>query len=190
MGRYWPLWVLIGFPLLLILLDASPVAPNFVFVMMGIPTLLGIWVIVGLWACAKSIVQLRKGGWRRALTCAALPIAILLVGFNFFPFIHFCIDAGDILHFAFCRQFYLKEIEATPSNGQPRLEVINLGGMSWSSRGYVYDEGDEVLLSPSSQSSGWKFRAQGTELSCGYYAQPFPGHFRVTQHWYLASFNC
>jgi len=186
----WPLWVAIGCPLLLILFEASPLAPNFLFVMMGIPALLLIWAALGLWAGVISIRQMGQREWRQALIGAVLPLILLTVSFNFFTFIHFCNDAGDILHFGFCRQSYLREIQATPSNGEPRLVVINLGGMIWSSRGYVYDEGDEVSRDASAQSPAWRARAQETELSCGYFARPIPGNFPVTRHWYLASFNC
>ena len=46
----WPLWIAIGFPILLIILQASPIAPNFVFVMLGVPTLLHAWAGAGIWA--------------------------------------------------------------------------------------------------------------------------------------------
>jgi hypothetical protein len=61
--------------------------------------------------------------------------------------------------------------------------------MGWASRGFVYDESDEVLRDPSLQSAGWKDQAN-SELGCGYGAQSFPGHFAFMQHWYLASFTC
>lgn len=190
LGHLWPLWIAIGCPLLLILFEASPIAPNFLLVVVGVPALLLIWAALGLWAGVLSIRQMGRYEWRRAMITAVLPITILSASLNFFAFIHFCNDAGDILHFAFYHQSYLREIQATPSNGEPRLDVINLGGMIWSSRGYVYDESDEVSRDASAQSTAWKVRTQGTELSCGYFARPIPGHFPVTRHWYVASFNC
>jgi hypothetical protein len=190
MGQLWPLWVVIGFPLLLIVFEASPLAPNFAFVMMGIPALILVWAILGFWASVVSLNHLSQGDWRRALFCTTLPISILITIFFFRSFLIFCNDSGDLLHFAFCRPAYLREIQATPSNGQPRLVIINLGGMIWSSRGYVYDESDETMLAPSLQSPAWKARAQSTELSCGYSAQPFPGYLPATRHWYFASFSC
>jgi len=175
---------------LLILSEASPLGLDFAFVMLGIPILLLAWAILGIWAGVVSIRQLDRGKWRLALVSSTLPVSILLTILFFLSFIHFCNDAGDLLHFAFYRTNYLSEIQATPSGGQPRLVVINRGGMIWASRGYVYDEGDEVMLDPSLQSQAWKAISQSTELSCGYSAQAIPGHFQVTRHWYLASFNC
>jgi hypothetical protein len=187
---FWPLWVALGFPLLLIALEASPIAPNFFFVVMGVPTLLLVWSGLGVWALFITGQWLRNGSWLRAVTSAVLPLAVLFVGFHLSAFVRCCNNAGDVVHFLVVRPTYVEAVRATPPNGQPRLMVFNLGGMSWSSRGFVYDESDEVLREPSLQSSGWKDRSQNTELSCGYYAQPFPGHFAFTQHWYLASFPC
>jgi hypothetical protein len=70
------------------------------------------------------------------------------------------------------------------------LVTINLGGMSWASRGFVYDESDEIMLDPSAQSARWKARAHDSELGCGYGAIPIPGPSAFTQHWYIASFAC
>jgi hypothetical protein len=81
-------------------------------------------------------------------------------------------------------------VRATPANGNERLVTINLGGMSWASRGFVYDESDEIIRQPSSQSDGWKARAQESELGCGYGAVRIPGPSAFTQHWYQASFAC
>ncbi len=94
------------------------------------------------------------------------------------------------MHFLVKRPSYVEAIRATPPNGEPRLVVFNLGGMIWSSRGFVYDESDEVVREPSRQSSAWKARAQDSELGCGYGAQPMLGSFAFSRHWYLASFAC
>ncbi len=187
---FWPLWVAIGLPLLLIVINSSPLAPNFVFVMIGLPALLLAWAALGIFALVITILRLRKRAWRSALISAVLPIVVIGVSINLLGFIHFCNNTGDIVHFLVRRPSYLKAIEATPPNGRSRLLVFNRGGMSWSSRGFVYDESDEVLRDPSLQSPGWKDEAQNSELGCGYGAQSIPGHFAFTQHWYLASFAC
>jgi hypothetical protein len=72
-----------------------------------------------------------------------------------------------------------------PADGAPRLRVWDLGGMIWSGRGYAYDESDEIVLAPGSQSPGWRARASNTELSCGYVAHAFPGHTAFARHRYL-----
>jgi hypothetical protein len=56
---FWPLWVAIGLPLLLIVLNSSPLASNFVFVMIGLPALLLMWAALGLWALIVTILRLR-----------------------------------------------------------------------------------------------------------------------------------
>lgn len=186
----WPLWIAIGLPLLLIVLNTTPLAPNFVFVMIGLPVLLLIWASLGIFALVVTILRLRRQAWQSALISAVLPVMILCVSTNLIGFIHFCNDAGDVVHFLVVRPSYVKAISATPQTAGPRLLVFSLGGMSWSSRGFVYDESDEVLRNPSQQSSIWKNRAQNSELGCGYGARSFPGHFELTRHWYLASFAC
>ena len=45
---FWPLWVAIGLPLLLIVLNSSPLGTNFVFVMFGLPVLLLVWLFLGI----------------------------------------------------------------------------------------------------------------------------------------------
>jgi hypothetical protein len=186
----WPVWAAIGLPLLLVMLNATPIGPNFVFVMIGVPALFFTWACLGVWALIISARRIWRREWSGAMTSAVLPLVILIAALQFWEFIYLCNYGGDVLHFIARRSSYLEEIRATPRDGKPRLLVFNLGGMSWSSRGYVYDESDEVVRTESPQSAAWRERAAQTELSCGYHAEPFPGHFKSTQHWYIASFNC
>jgi hypothetical protein len=186
----WPVWIAIGFPLLLIVFNSTSLGPNFVFVMIGIPALLCVWVCWGIWTLIRTIGRIRRHEWSQAVISVILPTVILFAGLRFWNFIHFCNAGGDVVHFIVERPAYLKKIRATPPNGEPRLLVFNRGGMIWASRGYVYDESDEVMREGSRRSASWKARASNTELSCGYYAEPFPGQFSFTRNWYLASFNC
>ena len=188
--KFWPLWIAIGFPLFLIALNSTPIAPDFVFVVIGIPLLMGCWACVGLWALILTVLRTRRGEWSQAMISAILPLVIVGAGVRFWQFVQLCNDGGDVVHFIAERSSYLKKIRATPPSGEPRLLVFNRGGMIWASRGYVYDESDEILREEPLQSAEWRARAEGTELGCGYYARPFPGHFAFTQHWYLASFPC
>lgn len=186
----WPVWAAIGLPLLLVVLNSTPIATDFDFVLIGIPVLLCMWACLGIWALIISVRRLWQREWSRALTSAVLPLVILVAGLRFWEFIHLCNYGGDVLHFIARRTSYLEEIRAIPPDGKPRLLVFNRGGMSWSSRGYVYDESDEVVRAESLRSANWRERADLTELTCGYYAEPFPGRFSFTQHWYIAGFNC
>lgn len=188
--KLWPVWIAIGLPLLLIALNSTPIAPNFAFVMIGIPVLLGVWACLGIWALILTVGRTRRREWSRALASAVLPLVILGAGVRFWHFVHLCNDGGDIVYFIVERSSYLRQIRTIPLNGESRLLVFNRGGMIWASRGYVYDESDEVVREEPLRSASWRARAGETELSCGYYARPFPGHFSFTQHWYLTSFNC
>ena len=188
--RFWPVWAAIGVPLLLVFLNSTPIASGLVFVLIGTPVLLGMWACLGIWALVLSVRRVRHREWSRAVASAVLPLVILVAGVQFWKFIHLCNYAGDVVHFIARRSSYVEAISAAPPDGEPRLLVFNSGGMLWSSRGYVYDESDEVLRAEPLRSGSWRARADQTELSCGYYAEPFPGHFSLTQHWYIASFNC
>ncbi len=188
--KLWPVWVAVGLPLVLIALNSTPLAPDLFFVIIGIPALLVIWTCFGIWALVLTFRHMRRRDWSRAVITAVLPLAIIAAGTRLLDFIHLCNYGGDVVYFVVNRPSYLQQIRATPINGEPRLVVFNRGGMIWASRGYVYDESDEVLRRESLRSPNWKLRADGTELSCGYYAQAFPGHFSFTRHWYIASFNC
>jgi hypothetical protein len=181
----------IGLPLLLIGLQATPVGADLFVVVVGEPALMLAWAAAGLWAAILTFRHVRRRAWRTAAMTAVLPVAVLSMCLRFTDLIHFCNDAGDVIHFLVRRPAYLATIRAMPANGEPRLHVFELGGMIRASRGLVYDESDEVVREPSQQSPGWKKRAEHSALSCdGYYARPFPGHFAFTQHWYLASFPC
>jgi hypothetical protein len=120
----------------------------------------------------------------------ALPLVILAASVWHWQFLHFCNDASDMVYFIAMRSSYQDEINKNPPDAGPRLLVFNRGGMSWSSRGYVYDESDEVIRDEPLRSAEWRKRAENTELTCGYHAQPFPGGLPFTKHWYLASFPC
>lgn len=186
----WPVWVALGFPLLLIALDASPLGPDFAFVMIGMPFLLLAWLISGVWVAFLAIRSLRHGNRRRTAINLVLPLAILIAGLNFTGFIWFCNDAGDTVHFYLRRSAYMKIVDATAPVGNVRLVTIDLGGMSFASRGFVYDDSDEIMRKPSAQSAAWKARAQDSELGCGYGASRILGPSAFTQHWYIASFAC
>ena len=186
----WPLWAAIGMPLLLIVLNATPVAPNFVFVMIGIPVLFCIWGVLGVWAFVLTIRHMARCQWSHTMLSAVLPLAILPASIWHLQFLHLCNDAGDIGYFIAERSSYLHAIHDAPLDGEPRLLVFNRGGISWASRGYVYDENDEITREKHLRSAKWTAQADATELTCGYYAQPFPGRLSFTRHWYLASFSC
>jgi hypothetical protein len=188
--KLWPVWVAIGMPLILIALEATPIAPNFAFVMLGIPALSFAWGCLGIWALIRSGWHLKRREWSQASASAVLPVILLVVGLQYWSFIHLCNYWGDVVHFVVRRPAYLHEVRAIPPDGEQRLLIFNRGGMSWASRGYVYDEADEVLLPETLRSATWKARADQTELTCGYFAQRFPGDFSYTRHWYIASFNC
>jgi hypothetical protein len=183
-----PRWlVAIGFgvPLALIALAASPLGTDFFYVMIGIPALLLIWALAGIGAAIFGVYAARRRAWRQCSLALMLPLTLLLVAIDPFRFIRACNYVGDVAHFIIFRPYYDKQIAALPANQKPRLVVFNWGGMVWASRGLVYDETDQVSLSPGSQSVDWLAQASRNELSCeGYSVRP------LWAHYYLASFPC
>ncbi len=186
----WPIGLAIALPILLIILEATPIGLDFIYTIFVEPALLIFWGLAGACAAIIAIKQMWRREWKTAGASTILPICVLLVSLRLFTFIHFCNYVGDLLYFLVERSFYLQAIDKRAVNGEPRLLVFDRGGMSWASRGFVYDESDELLKEPSLQSASWKKRAEATKLSCGYNARALPGQFDITKHWYVASFPC
>jgi hypothetical protein len=188
--RLWPVWVAVGFPLLEIALDATPIAPNFAFVMLGLPALWLMWATSALCAAILTIRWLWRCDWRQAGICIVLPLVVLWAALNSSTYLRFCNNTGDAIHFYARYPAYENAVRAATGTGEPRLLTFNLGGMIWASRGFVFDESDELMKKPSTQSAEWRARAESSELSCGYGAVPMPGPSVFAEHWYIASFGC
>jgi hypothetical protein len=175
----------LGIPILLAVLAASPLETDLAYVVVGIPSLLVCWLVVGCWSaalCAGWLVQRQN---QLAVKAAILPAVLVAVVFNPLRFVHFCNYCGDVVHFVLARHYYDGRIASMPATEQPRLIVFNWGGMIWASRGLVYDESDQVALPPGQQSEAWLAQAASSELGCrGYSVQA------LWSHYYLAQFPC
>lgn len=183
-ARFIVCWGL-GIPAILVLLAASPLGTNFVYVMTGIPTLLLIWTALGLWSLIRCFAFVMSRRWRLSALAFVLPVVVCLAGLNFWSFVRGCNYLGDVLHFVVARPYYEHIIAHLPPDGRPRLVVFNWGGMIWASSGLVYDESDEVALPPGRQSARWLADPRLAELSCGNF-----GVRPLWSHYYLASFPC
>jgi hypothetical protein len=184
----FPRWLVaigLGVPLALIVLAASPLGADFLYVMIGIPALLLTWAVAGIGALVVSARFARQKEWRRCVIALVLPIVLLVVGLDPSRFIRSCNYVGDVVHFIISKPHYDREIAALPADQRPRLVVFDWGGMTWASFGLVYDETDQVSLPWGRQSADWLAQASSSELSCeGYGVQP------LWDHYYLASFPC
>jgi hypothetical protein len=181
----WAAAIALGVPIALIAFAASPLGPNFIYVVVGIPALLFLWVIAGLVALIASIRSAMRREWRRCVIAATLPVVLLIVAFDPVRFVRSCDYLGDVIHFIAMRSYYDRTIAALPADQRPRLVVFDWGGMSFASRGLVYDETDQVALPRGRQSTDWVAKASHTELSCeGYGVQA------LWDHYYLADFPC
>ena len=181
----WAAAIGLGVPIGLIALAASPLGPNFIYVVVGIPALLFLWVIAGLVALIVSIRSAMQKEWRRCVLAAILPAVLLIVAFDPVRFVRSCDYLGDVIHFIAMRSYYDRTIAALPADQRPPLVVCDWGGMSFASRGLVYDETDQVALPRGRQSTDWVAKASHTELSCeGYGVQA------LWDHYYLADFPC
>ena len=181
----WPAAIAFGVPAAIILCRASPIGPVFLYVTIGIPALLLILAGAAVLATIVAAISARMGRWRRVVSCLVLPVVVLANVPGPFALVRYCNGIGNMIHFEVMRDHYLSKIKSLPDTGEPKLVVINWGGMIWASNGVVYDESDEVVLPPSRRSLGWTTRAGTTELSCeGYSITPMGSHF------YLADFPC
>jgi hypothetical protein len=182
---HWVAAIGFGVPVALIAAAASPLGPNFFYVLAGIPALLLLWVIAGLIALIVSIRSAMRKEWRRSVLAAILPVVLLIVAFNPVRFVRACDYAGDVIHFIAMKSHYDRTIAALPADQRPRLAVFDWGGMSFASHGLVYDETDQVTLPKGSQSADWLAKASHSELSCEGY-----GVRALWDHYYLADFPC
>jgi hypothetical protein len=181
----WVAAIGLGVPIALIASAASPLGPNFFYVVVGIPALLFLWVIAGLVALIVSIRSAMKKERKRCVVAAILPVVLLIVAFDPVRFVRSCNYVGDVIHFIAMRSYYDQKIAALPADQRPRLVVFDWGGMSFASHGLVYDETDQVSLPKGRQSADWLAQASRTELSCEGY-----GIQALWDHYYLADFPC
>jgi hypothetical protein len=181
----WAAAIGLGVPIALIAFAASPLGPDFIYVVVGIPALLLLWVIAGLIALIVSVRSAPRKEWRRCLIAAILPVVLLIVALDPVRFIRSCDYIGDVLHFVVLKPYYDRQIAAIPTDQRPRLVVFDWGGTAWASHGLIYDETDQISLPRGGQSAAWLTQASRTELACeGYGVQA------LWDHYYLADFPC
>ncbi len=182
---YWLVAIGLGVPIALIVLAASPLGADFIFVMLGIPALLLAWLLAGICAAILSVGAAMRRAWRQCLVLLVLPLVMLFFGMDPNRLARACNHLGNLLHFALAKPSYDRQIASMPADRKPLLLNWDWGGMVWCSTGIVYDETDQVSLPEGRQSVDWLERASHTELSCeGYAVQP------LWDHYYLASFPC
>lgn len=123
--------------------------------------------------------------WRRCAAASILPVVLLAVALDPVRFIRASNYLGDVAHFTVMKSDYDRSVAALPADQRPHVAVFDWGGMSFASRGVVYDESDEVALPAGRRSAEWLAQASHSELSCeGFGVQP------LWDHYYLASFPC
>ena len=102
----WVAAIGFGVPIALIVFAASPLGPNFLYVLAGIPALLLLWVIAGLVALVVSVRSAMRKEWRRCVLAAILPVVLLIVAFDPVRFVRSCDYAGDVIHFLAMKSSY------------------------------------------------------------------------------------
>jgi hypothetical protein len=115
-----------GGPALLVVLRASPIASNFLYVIIGVPGLLGIWCKLSIGAAVAAAIALGKRHWRCAVSAATLPAVVLIASLQPMEFIR--LNNLDIVHYLLMRLYHLVEIAALPASEGPRLAVLDWGG--------------------------------------------------------------
>jgi hypothetical protein len=90
----WPLWIAIGWPALLIAMDAF-LWPGFIYVTTVWKLLLLTWSGFALRAAILAVQAAHRRHWRASAVAAVLPVTVLAVSPQFISFCYFCNDVGD-----------------------------------------------------------------------------------------------
>jgi len=186
--RRWPVAWALGVPLLLIAIDLTPLEGNLLFFVMGMPALMGAWAIAGVVAVVKATQAAVRREWKRAAINAVVPVTVVCVALNFWTFVYFCRTSADSMYWLVMRPFYTADIRRTPTNGLPRVFPKTSSGPYSNSRGYVYDESDQILSD--GRSAEWNASVDQSPLACPFGAEPIPGPSFLTRHWYSFSSEC
>lgn len=149
-----------------------------------------VWSLNAFWAGALVLRFARFRQWDRALPMSIFPALFAASVIASQPFLYAVNDVGDELHFLAMRSTYLKEVRALPRTDEPRLVEFDLGGMIWTHGAILYDESDQLSLSPGQRSRAWHDRA--SKIDCEPDADPplFLQWTGLARHFYLASFPC
>jgi len=120
-----------------------------------LPTIVVVLVLIGC-----LIYHATNRRWRRVLSVVAAPV----IAYLFFSLLgEFGINT-DRIRFEFGKQYYLDQIARVPRTEEPRFKMFD-----WGSTGgaavvnilytLIYDESDEIGLSPEQRSTAWNQRA-------------------------------
>lgn len=131
------------------------------------------------------IVAFRQRRGLAAFICLALPFAVPVTAYQTIPYARYPFDYA---HFQVMRSSYDAQVAQLPNDGE-RYAEFNWGGMTFASRGVVYDETDEVALPFGRQSTAWKNRMRGTDLTCGGEG-PVGTVMPLGGHYYVTAFGC
>ena len=93
----WLVAIGLGVPLALIVLAASPLGTDFIYVMVGISALLLTWAVAGVGALVVSVRFAKRKEWRRCVIALVLPIVLLVVALDPFRFVRSCNHIGDVV---------------------------------------------------------------------------------------------
>jgi|GEM_PF-3258829 len=143
------------------------------------------WAITGIYCIAACIPAVRVGASRRAVLLALLSLPAIAGTANWGQAYG---NVADWEHFSVMRAHYDQQVARLPDSGE-RFAEFNWGGLSFPSRGVVYDETDEIGLPPNQQSRRWVSRMKNTDLLCG--EQKFEALFQsFGDHYYEVGFGC
>ena len=156
-----------------------------VLLVFATPLALLLWVAVCAWSIVFAVYLIRRRMRRFALLCPIVPIAMFAATYWAIPYVQF---PQDYMHFRALKASYDASVNALPNNGY-RYAEFNWGGLTFSSKGVVYDETDQVALPYGHQSDAWKSRMRYTDLTCGGEG-PVGEVVPLGSHYYVVAFGC
>lgn len=178
----WLAVALLSVPVLQVLREVTLPAETRFLAFAAYPLLVIFCAGTALFGVVIAVRYLMQRRWRDGVLAAVFATLVSAEAVFILPLMYYEIIVGDDIHFALFYPYYRATLP--PPAHEPRLVIINRGGLVTGTSGYVYDESDEIMLPPTRQSALWKKRADSTELACGYGAEPLWDHF------YAASFAC
>jgi hypothetical protein len=138
--------------------------------------------LVGLVSLGWSVSFAFRKAWRHAMFASILAsTSVLELGIPWAPYSPLTYP-GEVTHFLGMKKTYDAQIDSLPSIA-PRLIVFVVGGMPDVWDGIVYDETDEVVLSPGDRSPTWRARCGSTDLAYLYSVR------RLWSHYYIGTFD-
>jgi hypothetical protein len=181
--------------LLLLFAYSSELDRVFNLYLLIVPLLLVPAIAVSIWWSICLIGNAIKRRWRRVASIVAAPV----VAYFFFVALGALGINPDRIRFELNREYYQEQVALLPQTSEPRFKIFDWGSTGGAAvvnifHTLIYDESDEIGLSPERRSIDWNRRANalcpGSQMCSILHPDP-PRHFvnirSMGAHFYLVT---